>query len=553
MRYPETTINICAGVMLDNRYIHSIRFKSQAYQLAYFAGKVVKSFSGYSYCRKSWNIQVHAKLEEAYGWNYLYFQNEPGGKHWFYFINQIEYINENTVELSLELDVIQTYQLEWRLGECFIERQHNEMDWFGCNTVEENLDTGELSTTYANATTDIEDLEELAIVILSTFDPATADGKNDIKFKGGLINGIFTGLMVSVVEKNDWDVLAERLYDFSNYGTIDGIVSMFMYPKKLISLGQYPVDGKQASWTDTSTIRPVASFIPYHITHTISPTVFNHVRGYHCKNKKTLQYPYNFLYVSNNQGGGGIFRYERMHKPISQNGMEMTLTLYGSCSPDSTVKLVIEGYDDMGHETAVTLGGYPTCAWNADAYKIWLAQNQNSLNLSTALNGLSIVGGAVTTAVGVATANPALALMGGGSMVSGAKGIADTLASVKDREVQPPQARGAHSASTNIASKKQTFTLIQKCVTTEQAQIIDNYFTMFGYAQRVVAVPNLDARPHFTYIKTLGCTVTGFMCNEDRVKIESIFDKGITFWTNGDKIADYSQENPPKEDPNANS
>ena len=99
-----------------------------------------------------------------------------------------------------------------------------------------------------------------------------------------------------------------------------------------------------------------------------------------------------------------------------------------------------------------------------------------------------------------------------------------------------------------------TFTFYTKELDTEHAKIIDNYFTMFGYKLNRVQKPNLCTRPAFTYIKTVGCNITGIdtngnlltganFCTEDRVKINTIFDRGITFWVDGDRIADYSQDN----------
>ena len=130
MSTPQSTIYICSGVRLDNRYEHSIYFTSSTAQQEFFAGKVVKTFSAYSYLRKSWPLQVQATMEEAKTWSYLYFYNGTGQKVYYYFITGVEYKNENTVELSLELDVIQTYMKEIRSGllPCYVERQHTESD-----------------------------------------------------------------------------------------------------------------------------------------------------------------------------------------------------------------------------------------------------------------------------------------------------------------------------------------------------------------------------------------------------------------------------------------
>jgi len=545
MSTPQTTINIVSGVAIDSRYHHSIYFTTQGKQLDYFGGKVVKTLTAYSYCRKSWSLKVDAMMEDARKWNYLYFRNTATGKWWFYFINNVEYVNDNTVELTLELDVIQTYMFDWYLPPCHIERQHTPTDALGGNTVEEDLDTGELTTGWWF---DLPDIEELCVLMLATYNPLyTSDKDNIDKVFASRYNGVFGGLGVWAGSMSDWQAMGAKLNILSDEGLIDGVVTMWMYPKALVKLGKYP-DGVQATWTDGNVFKPVTSMekVSTSIDADFSP--LSSVGNYIPKNAKLYQYPFNFLYVSNNMGSGGVYRFERFSGDVIQ-GDQMTfslgLQLYGGYSPEADVKMVLQGYDNMGYETAMEIGNFPTCAWNADAYKIWLAQNQNSLGLSNAMAGLSIAGGIATTAVSAYLGNPVGIAGGVGAVMSGGKTIADNLAMKQDREVQPPQARGNHSATTNIMAGKHTFTFYWRHVTAERARIIDHYFTQYGYAIKRVQYPNICARSLFTYIRTNGCVVGGQICNEDRIKIESIFDSGITFWRDGDSIGMYHLTNDP--------
>ena len=136
-------------------------------------------------------------------------------------------------------------------------------------------------------------------------------------------------------------------------------------------------------------------------------------------------------------------------------------------------------------------------------------------------------------------------MLGLGSAISGAQNIAGILAQRRDMSVQPPQSKGQVSSTLNTVSGFQTFTIKTKTLTSEMAKIIDNYFSMYGYKINKVQKPNLCARSAFTYIKTVGCNISTNICTEDRVKITNIFDSGITFWRNGNKIADYTQTNTP--------
>lgn len=534
MSTPTSVINICSGVRLDNRYDHSIWFADAQAQREFFAGKVVKTFSAYSYLRKSWSIKVQASMEQAKTWNYLYFQNgpagNPGGKVYYYFITNIEYINDNTVELFLDLDVIQTYLFDFDLLSCFVERQHTTTDVIGANTVDEGLELGEPVT---NSVIDVPVLKSMAIMILATINPNYADSATPVQALAGNYNGVFSGLKCWAVDGSRWAEWGNKLDDLSKYA--DGIVAMWMYPKSLIVLGG------ESTWAQDELCKPVESFVSNGQTFGYDgrPSALD---GYAPKNNKLLTYPYQFLYASNNAGASAIYRYERFYDPLRHN-----FALYGCISPEGNVFMVPCDYNgvERDFDQGLSLGGFPTCAWDSDIYKMWLAQNQNQLNVAggdaVIKAGAGIIGGIASVAMG----NVAGGVAGVATAYSGAKQIADLVAQKKDMQAQPPQARGTHSSSTNITAGKQTFTLYYKSINAEMARIIDDYFTMYGYKLNRVQVPNINARPAFTYVKTIGCKIQGTMCTEDIVRIESIFDRGITFWKNGNKVADYTQSNTP--------
>lgn len=528
MSTPQATIYICSGVRLDNRYEHSIYFADATAQQEYFAGKVVKSFPAYSYLRKSWPLQVEATLEQARKWSYLYFRNGTG-KFYYYFITQVEYKNDNMVELTLELDVLQTYLFDWNLLDCFVERQHNPTDEIGENIIDEGLELGEL------VTIESEDVPfgQLSLLMQATIDPEksakTVDGKNPeqpVKRLGKNYNGIYNGCLVYACNPADHLVLSAVLYDLDNFGFSDGITALWMYPDVLL---------EKKENDDHEYLKEVTGSKPLFQYYARPETLSG---GYVPKNNKMFCYPYNQLYVTNNSGTSGSFRYELFGDPTSCG-----FKTVGAVSPEGNVILYPLNYagEQHAYEHGVTLNGFPNCSWNSDTYKLWLAQNQNQQNLSLAVSGLSIAGGIIGA---VATGGTG-AMLGLGSAVSGAQNIASILAQRKDMQLQPPQAKGNNSPGVNTVAGFQTFTVKKKTVDAQHARIIDNYFTMYGYKLNRVQKPNIHARPAFTYVKTVGCKIAGNMCTEDITKIESIFDRGLTFWTNGNKIGDYSQDNKP--------
>ena len=75
--------------------------------------------------------------------------------------------------------------------------------------------------------------------------------------------------------------------------------------------------------------------------------------------------------------------------------------------------------------------------------------------------------------------------------------------------------------------------------------MLDSYFDMFGYAVKQHGVPNMNARPNWTFVKTIGCSVGGNIPADDASKIEDIFNRGIRFWKNHNNIGNYSLNNAP--------
>lgn len=542
MSTPATNIYICSGVPLNNRYDHTLYFANANSQLTYFSGKVVRTLKDYSYVRKSWKLKVAATMEEARVWSYLYFQNGTTGKRYFYFINQIEYINENSVELTLEIDVIQTYMFDWVLRPCYVEREHSVTDNWGENTIDEGLETGDLITA-SKETVDLS--SELVIMVAASIDinKYYVNGVED-QIVASKYDKIFGGFQVTAVGLNAmsewddmaWDELAKILYKLQVDGKLDAIFTIWQYPGNLLS------------WTDGDYETALAKYVTGSSTFTYTasarPTTIN---GYKPKNQKVLQYPYCMLYATNNSGGAAVYQYEK----FSSNNY--TFRIRGNIAPDAVIKLIPVSYKGVAHnyDEALSMGNYPICSWNSDTYKLWLAQNQNQQNLGFAMSGLKIIGGVGAIVGGVAAAAPtggtatvAGVSAGVGLISSGASGIASQLAQRADKDIQPPQARGTYSGSHNLSNGLQNFDFYHKTIDAYHAEMIDNYFSMYGYATRKVKTPNISSRPAWNYVKTIGSNIGGNMCMEDLKLINAIFDKGITFWKNTD-VGNYALDNTP--------
>lgn len=526
MSVPQSTIYIVSDIPLDNRYEHTLYFSSDSDQRSYFRSKVVKTFTGYTYLRKNWSIKVEASIAEAHRWTYLFFQNPTHERKWYYyFINKVSYVNDSTVELDLELDVLQTYRFDWELKECLIDRETVEFDGIGDHTLEEGLETGPLICADAE---DIHDLNNMCIMVLSTMD---YHGEN---YWCNVYDGVFSGLGVFAVDYSKRVPLAAWLRKMSVDGTIDAVVSMWMYPKNLVSV---------TSWDNVMNEVTGTSYDDVYLKGL--PDIKGHLfEGYEPRNNKLYCYPFNFMYVTNNAGDSATYRYERFNTSFPCFGIA------GAVSPESGVKLYPYGYNvgseyagDSTYEEGISLPSYPTCAWFSDTYKVWLAQTQNTRNSQATQAYLGLASAAVG---GIASA---ITLDGEGyakSLISMADVCAQyqqQMAQKKDMAVQPNQARGLFSGTVNVANGKHTFTVINKCISREYAESIDSYFDHYGYKVNRIGIPKICVRPRYTYVKTVGCTLSGPIGSEDRIKIQSIFDKGVTWWADTDNPCDYTAAN----------
>lgn len=523
-----STIYLCSNVPLSSRYDHTIYFSNESEQRSYFLGKVAHRVNDVSYLRKSWSIKIVSDMDSARKWSYLFFRNNDAGKYWYYFVTDVQYVNDNTVELSLELDVMQTYMFDWVLNSCFIEREHTFTDNFGDHTVDEGLDTGELIVVSNNP----HSWNDCCILLLST---VVLGVTGNPKIYASRYNNVFVGAAVYAVKASDWEALGVYLDGLSADGKIDAIMSIWMYPRELVTLAS------GSSWNSGTIFKEVQGCDLINVQLPAVNSVG--LDGlYQPKNKKLLQYPFNFLYVTNNNGGAAIYKYEYFGDETDPRA-----NLFGTLSAEGVAYMYPLHYKGVDHnyEEGLQISGFPTCAWNADVYKLWLAQNQNQQQLAGTNAALTIAGGAIATVAGLATGNMIAAAGGAGTMLHGVNSIQSLLVQRKDMEIQPPQARGNHSSSLPFTAGEVGYRFQRKTVDNAHAKVIDDFFTMFGYASHRVGKPRLSVRPYWTYVKTRDSNVTGNIPNADLRKINEIFDAGVTFWVGGEHVYDYSLDNSP--------
>lgn len=218
----------------------------------------------FSYCRPNEPISVPVPYSAAYKYNYVVVQNpmqpvdgEEQPLKLCYFILSTDYVAPGTTQLTLQLDVIQTYQFGVCLGNMFVERGHmgvsNAVFKSGVQNLQgqylrkylnvpEGLDVGD-SYVMANhewyPLTDASTFDIGKIIIISSADlaadPGTVDNPNLNVADGQNADGIPSGCNVYSMTLSTFKAVLNAMKEKS--WVAQCIQSVSTFPARLLSAG----------------------------------------------------------------------------------------------------------------------------------------------------------------------------------------------------------------------------------------------------------------------------------------------------------------------------
>lgn len=94
------------------------------------------------------------------------------------------------------------------------------------------------------------------------------------------------------------------------------------------------------------------------------------------------------------------------------------------------------------------------------------------------------------------------------------------------------------------ALRENSFAFYQFSIKREYAEIIDNFFSKFGYKTLQTKIPNITGRTNWNYVKTIEAMVDSASVPEKYLnEYKQMLNNGITFWHNPATFLDYSQTN----------
>ena len=545
---PNSTLRILHGVPLSIENTNSINFASRNQQEAYFTSKAKYTYEHYSYIDEG-VVRVETCADNLYDCNYLMFINRAYGNKYFYaFITSINWINNVTTEITYVIDYLQTWLFDFTYKPCMIERMHTPTDSFGDSLTAEPFT---LDDYVYNSYHDLDlDTTELVVVIGFIYIPSGGTA-----VAGKLYDGLYGGLTYIAFESTDVNGINTFLSQFN--ANPENVVSMYVVPKVLTDYIQGMVYGQAIPQSDRG----------YDLAVELNGLNFEHhtIDGYTPKNKKLFTYPYNFLRIDNGSQESMTLRYEYFANPEEPWGR-----ISGTFQGEPELEFRPVSYRSLltrtGNEDVLTMTDYPELSWNNDSFIQWktvnkIANNQQMLNASMNIaKGIySITTGEQLNALSVAQAKKQSTkniraergqISKTGAIIDTATQAVNDVLTIADSWYQASlmadQVRGRIcNSSALLATKRKGYHQARMSVRYEQAVIIDNFFSMFGYSIQKVDTPNRANRPHWTFIKTGNCIVTGNIPTDAKAYIEARHNAGITWWANASEYGDYTLDNSP--------
>ena len=613
-----STIRLCVAP-LDKTYKNTIWFDNttnrEVQRHNYFYLLPGQIFRNQSLCRINANtFRVQAYYEDLLRYNYMVFTNPKSegvmqSREFYAFVDQINYINENTSEIVFTIDYLMTYMFDFKVQPSFVEREHSETDYMFEHPVEEGLETGEY---VEQSITKLADFSDCDIGIACTIDfynlppfkpyvtsndeypwvcfvkniPALNANGWTLAYKSNMTGppvqfdpkwfqynygtmqaGVFQGYTMYRFPKNNSEQVAAFLAALSRLGVADSVKMIVPIPKNLVTVKYTKpfvfTDSGVSITVDVDIIEPVSTSTD--VEFIVDNTAFYK----NVKNNKCFCSPYVKQCLYNYEGGLVEYKPELfLHGTGDKKPFKAYYTFeYASVTgSDTLVRAKPKTYTQGSTQYALDITNFPLGSGGYSIFDNWYAQNRNSLNWQYA--GAAI--GLLTSAgIGIATFGASTAavpiITAAGNLAGGVASVGKLVGSVQDKKVLPNTAQGQiGNTSFGIAHDLKALAGVVYICTDDYIKIIDDYFTMYGYASREVKIPNVFAnkgRPYFNYLKTQNVTLvpvkdaannTKYLSSEAINTISAILDNGITFWncsklsgTTPIEVGDYTVDNSP--------
>lgn len=539
----NSKVILAKGINLDNTYSNVLNYtENEMLTLLRSNDHLMYNGENYSFIRENENqISVQVPYDVCLQSNYLAFQNTDYSNKWFFcFIKDVKYTSDKTTTITYDIDVFSTWFNSITVKPAFIEREHVNDDTRGLHTVPENLETGEYKMQVGSESNyQVQDLylftqddDKIPVFAVTNLPQSCTSGSGS-----HIYNGIASGLIYIAVE-NVAIHLNTIINDIENTPNCE-IYAIFMAPAKMVNPAKSWDTGNPSAFH----YKIVPDSTSYDDLGSVSFNKEDHLDAdYIPKNNRLLCFPYCYLSISNLAGGVVNYKYE----DFTGNYCKFDLKACISVGCDiklipsylkSTSPLERNFYQNENYYS-IDMYKLPTCGWKNDAYTNWLTQN----SVNNTVNGIASAGSIALGTLAFATGNP---LVGTAMIGSGINGIKDQMVAKKNAQLTPDSANmGSNAGNLNLSMNK-TFTWAKMTIRKEYAQIIDDYFTRFGYQINRVKTPNITGRRYWNFVKIgTGENIgNGNVPNKFKDTLNQIFRAGTTIWHSHDNIGNFNLNN----------
>lgn len=418
---PESSkVTFYSGVDITDG--QEVIFSSPENQAAYFNARILTtavSNANFSYLRRTGRIKCGIPAAEAAQCDYISFINPAFENKRFYGrVTDYQYINNQTTEITYEIDYFQSYMFEVNYEHGMVEREHlTEADYqlsvanpwrrdvYMLNTgenlnVSEDLEeiykiggyddiiggTGDDGTVgIANYPYDDQNLDTAIVIQLADFDKSGLnmsefnDNFNVIINSRGLIakySSIFPGRPEQTTFAPVPIGRGYGLYEIDARVMAGGNVDTDASERLAAALEWLTYNGFSGSVIGIFQL-PYRAFESYLFNSgtNSSFTVYAFSRNYNVHNKKLLRFPYQYLRVYNNSGDRAEYRFELFGNNPTGGRTFASFQYQGMIDNNPQISLIPLNYKRNGFnvDERMDFSKIPQVGYTTDAYLAFLA------------------------------------------------------------------------------------------------------------------------------------------------------------------------------------
>lgn len=497
MSVRNTVICIAKDINMDRSYKNTLALDAMQIVRLCQANSVYMD-TNYSFIRTENRIKIQAPFEQIWTGNYCYIKNREVLQ--FFFVTEVNYIADGTTEIKVEEDVLTTYKSKGFVS-AYCERQHPQTDEMYANTVTEPITPSNYRKNGAPMYLDCNPTRFAGI--FTEFYDNGEFRQPDAKFDGTAHQGCALHFEYSDLSQS-------------------GLASLMRYYQNYVEAG------KGADLVD-------ARYIPE--GHSLSDPLRvtlpepNGIQLYQPKNKKIYNYPYTFVQLSNNNGS-----ILQLKPELLESRRFLMVSLHNVSN--TQVFAFPENY--MGRvnnfDYGLMIDNFPHIELPTDSQLEWYGKA--SREFKQGLIG-KLVSAGLSIALAPVTGGFSLA---GAAMAVGSV-VTDMTAIATHTDDTPDTVRGQSGGDLmSQACQKFTFRIENMSLPREQAEVVDDFFTRFGYAQSNTMPINVtNPRFHCHYVKTAPgeCVIQGIPQEKADI-INAAFNNGITFWDSNENYGNYN-------------